>query len=109
MTPATNSEPVDDVERSFRELIGALRRLRELRTVVRESKSPPDDIGELAKELQQTVAHIRMLQRRLLKAELTPGQQGQIRKLLTEGPGTTDRGTHDLDRETDSVDACEPS
>lgn len=79
-----NGEPVG-IEQLFRDLIDALRRMRELRSVVCEHAAPPSDSAGLAKQFQDTVAEIRVLQRQLLRARLTPDQQKQIRDLLSRG------------------------
>ena len=81
MTSVTNGEPVR-VEQLFRDLVDALKRLQDLRTLVCEAEAPPDNYSQLAKELHETVGEIRVLQRQLLSAKLTNEQQNEIRKLF---------------------------
>jgi len=82
MTPTT-------FEQLFSDLLNALKRLRELRTIVCKAEAPPDNYSQLAKQLHETVGEIRALQKQLLRAELTDEQQKEIRNLLSGKTGLT--------------------
>ena len=67
-------EPIT-FEQMFKDLLNALKRLRELRELICEAEEPPDNYVQLTKQLHEKVGEIRALQKQLLRVKLTDEQQ----------------------------------